>query len=158
MEIVMKNNRMRFGDLVFHQIRGVAMGMSPAPMIANLYVAIYEATHILPLLNLFLFFLKRFIDDGLGIWLHDPDPDVDAANWILFKTLINAMGLKWTSTKLSTKVIFMDMTIKISGTRLVTALYAKPMALHQYIPPTSCRPPGALTGLVFGQILRIFQL
>jgi hypothetical protein len=158
MEIVVKNNRMRFGDLVFHQIRGVAMGMSPAPMIANLYVAIYEATHILPLLNSFLFFLKRFIDDGLGIWLHDPDPDVDAANWILFKTLINAMGLKWMSTKLSTKVISMDMTIEISGTRLVTALYAKPMALHQYIPPTSCHPPGALTGLVFGQILQIFQL
>ena len=158
MEIVMRNNRMRFGDLIFHQIRGVAMGMSPAPTIANLYVAIYEATHILPLLTSFLFFLKRFIDDGLGIWLHDPDPDVDAANWILFKTLINAMGLRWTSTKLSKKVIFMDMTIEISGSRLVTALYAKPMALYQYIPPTSCHPPGALTGLVFGQVLRIFQL
>jgi len=115
MEIVMRNNRMRFGDLIFHQIRRVAMGMSPAPTIANLYIAIYEATHILPLLTSFLFFLKRFIDDGLGIWLHDPDPDVDAANWIIFKTLINAMGLRWTSTKLSKKVIFMDMPIKISG-------------------------------------------
>jgi hypothetical protein len=130
MEIVMKNNRMRFGDLIFHQIRGVAMGMSPAPTIANLYVAIYEATHILPLLNSFLFFLKRFIDDGLGIWLHDPDPNINAANWTLFKTLINAMGLKWTTTELSKKVIFMDMTIEISGNRLVTSLYAKPMALY----------------------------
>jgi len=158
MEIVMRNNRIRFGDLIFHQIRGVAMGMSPAPTIANLYVAIYEATHILPLLTKFLFSLKRFINNGLGIRLHDPDPDVDAANWILFKTLINAMGLRWTSTKLSKKVIFMDMTIEISGSRLVTALYAKPMALYQYIPPTSCHPPGAPTGLVFGQVLRIVQL
>jgi hypothetical protein len=114
MEIVIKNNRMRFGDLIFHQIRGVAMGMSPAPTIANLYVAIYKAMHIFPLLDSFLFYLKRFINDGLGIWIPDPDPDVDAANWILFKTLINAMGLKWTSTKLSTKVIFTNMTIKIS--------------------------------------------
>jgi hypothetical protein len=158
MEIVMKNNRMRFDDLIFHQIRGVAMGMSPAPTIANLYVAIYEATHILPLLNSFLFFLKRFIDDGLGIWLHDPDPNIDAENWTLFKTLINAMGLKWTTTELSKKVIFMDMTIEISRNQLVTSLYAKPMALYQYIPPTSCHPPGALTGLIFGQVLRIFQL
>ena len=39
LDIVMHNNRMRFGDLIFHQIRGVAMGMSPAPTIANLYVA-----------------------------------------------------------------------------------------------------------------------
>ena len=112
MEIVTKNNRMRFGDLIFHQICRVAMGMSPAPTIVNLYVTIYEATHLL--LNSFLFYLKRFINDGLGIWLHNPDPDVSAANWILFKTLIliNAMGLSWTSTKLSKTVIFMDMTIK----------------------------------------------
>ena len=41
MEIVIRNNRMRFGDLVFHLIRGVAMGMSLAPTIANLYVEIY---------------------------------------------------------------------------------------------------------------------
>jgi hypothetical protein len=39
MDIVICNNRMRFGDLIFHQIPGVAMGMSPAPTIANLYVA-----------------------------------------------------------------------------------------------------------------------
>ncbi len=79
MEIVMKNKRMRFGNLIFHQIHGVAMGMSPAPTIVNLYVAIYEAMHILPLLGSFLFFLKRFIDDGLGIWLHNPDPE---SNWV----------------------------------------------------------------------------
>ncbi len=40
MEIVMKNNRMRFGDLTFHQICRVATGMSPAPTIVNLYIAI----------------------------------------------------------------------------------------------------------------------
>ena len=44
----MLNNCIQFGDLIFHQIRGVAMGMSPAPTIANLYVAIYELSHILP--------------------------------------------------------------------------------------------------------------
>jgi hypothetical protein len=80
MEIVMKNNIMKFANLVFHQIHGVAMGMSPASTIVNLYVAIYEATHILPFLNSFLFYLKRFIDNGLGIWLHDPDTDINAAN------------------------------------------------------------------------------
>ncbi len=36
MEIVMKNNQMRFGDLIFHDICGVAMGMSPTSTIANL--------------------------------------------------------------------------------------------------------------------------
>ena len=50
------------------------------------------------------------------------------------------------------------MTIRIKGERLVTTIYAKPMALYQYIPPSSCHPPGVLTSLIFGQILRIYQL
>jgi len=52
----------------------------------------------------------------------------------------------------------MDMTIQIEDGLIVTSLYAKPMALYQYIPPNSCHPPGVLTGLVYGQILQIYQL
>jgi hypothetical protein len=52
----------------------------------------------------------------------------------------------------------MDTTIKIEGERLITTIYAKPIALYQYILPNSCHPPGALTGLIFGQILQIYQL
>ena len=32
------------------------------------------------------------------------------------------------------------------------------MALHLYIPPTSCHAPGIATGLVFGHFFRIFEL
>lgn len=44
--IIMKNNRMKFGNLHAKQHKGITMGMSPAPMIANLYIAIYEDQHI----------------------------------------------------------------------------------------------------------------
>jgi hypothetical protein len=47
----MKNNQMRSRDLIYHQIHSVAMGMSPAPTITNLYGAIYELNHIIPLLE-----------------------------------------------------------------------------------------------------------
>ncbi len=78
-EIVMKNNRMRFGNLIYHQIRGVAMGMSPTPNIANLYVTIYKHNHIIPLVGVnYLLFYKRFINDGFAVWLHDKDPTTDA--------------------------------------------------------------------------------
>ncbi len=149
---------MQFGDLIYHQIRGVAMGMSPTPTIANLNVAIYELNHILPLLDKYLMFYKRFIDDGFAIWLHNLDPTIDATNWNDFKALINAMGLHWTFKSPRKKLIFMDMIIQVEGEKIVTTIYAKPLALYQYIPPNSCHPTGVLTGLIFGQILWIYQL
>jgi hypothetical protein len=51
------------------------------------------------------------------------------------------------------KLIFMDMTIQVEGEKIVTTIYAKPLALYQYIPPNSCHPPGILTGLIFGKFL-----
>jgi hypothetical protein len=96
MEIVMRNNRMRFGDLILRQICGVAMGMSPAPTIPNLYVAIYERNHIIPLIGKYLMYYKRFIDNGFAVWLHDENPTTDEKNWHDFKALYNAMGLSLT--------------------------------------------------------------
>ncbi len=113
----------------------------PAPTIANLYVAIYELEFIIPLLEKYLMFYKRFIDDGFAVWLHDLDPTIDAENWNNFKALINAMGLNWTFKSPRKKLIFMDMTIQIEGGKIITTIYAKPLALYQYIPPNSCHPP-----------------
>jgi hypothetical protein len=70
------------------------MGMSPAPTIANLYVAVYELSNILPLFDKYLFFYKRFIDDGLAIWLHEVNPKIDADNWTNFQSIVNQSGLK----------------------------------------------------------------
>jgi hypothetical protein len=44
----MLNNRMRFNNIVVKQHKGIAMGMSPAPTIANLYMSIFEKQHLLP--------------------------------------------------------------------------------------------------------------
>ena len=134
------------------------MDMSPAPSIANLYVAIHEIKNILQHVGTFIFFLRRFIDDGFGVWLHDPDPVVDTANWNMFKTTVNSGGLNWTFTDRSNQVDFMDMTIKIVGSKIETDLFEKPLALHLYIPPHSCHPPGVIIGIVMGNVLRIFQL
>jgi hypothetical protein len=52
----------------------------------------------------------------------------------------------------------MDLNIEIEDGRIVTLLYAKPMALYLYIPPNSSHAPGILTGLVYGQVLQVYQL
>jgi hypothetical protein len=157
-KLVMNNNRMKFGDIFVQQLKGIAMGMSPAPPIANLYVALHEATCILPTFASSLFFYVRFIDDGLAIWKHDSDPIIDARNLEEFKKAINKSGLTWTFTDPSTQVDFMDLTIKIEGKKITTNLFEKPLALHLYIPPHSCHPPSCFGSLVSGMILRFYRL
>ena len=52
--IIMKNNMMRFSDLLIKQLMGIAMGMSSAPTIADLYMAIHEQLCILQYLQSFI--------------------------------------------------------------------------------------------------------
>ena len=134
------------------------MGISPAPPIANIFVALHEIKHLLQFLRRFLRYLKRFIDDGFGIWIHDINAVVDAANWKEFQTACNCGSLDWTFSKRGKTVVFMDMTLEIVRGNIVTSLYAKPNALHLFIPPHSCHAPGVIIGHIFGQILRIYQL
>ena len=77
LSLVMLNNCMQFNDIVVEQHKGIAMGMSPAPTIANLYVSIFENLHLYLDNPHQLSFLRRFIDDGFGIWLTDPNPTTD---------------------------------------------------------------------------------
>lgn len=69
---------MRFENHFVHQHKGIAMGMDLAPSIANLFVGIYEETHIVTFFKTTLPFLQLFIDDGFGIWIWDDDPMKDA--------------------------------------------------------------------------------
>jgi hypothetical protein len=156
--LVMLNNRMRFGDIIVKQLSGIAMGMSPAPTIANLFMAIHENTHVLPYIPQVVLYLCRFIDDDFGVWLHDPDPLIGESNWREFQANLNSSGLKWIFSEWSNEVVFMDLRLKIKEKMVVTSLYAKPMALHLYIPPHSCHAPGVLPGIVFGNVLPIHQL
>jgi len=142
LSLVMLSNRMRFNNIVVKQHKGIAMGMSPAPTIANLYVSILEKQHISSGNPRHLSVLRRFIDDGFGIWLTDPNPTTDEIEWERFKTLINSMGLTWEFTDRSTTATFMDLTVTIKNGQLSTAIYSKPLSLHLYIPPISCHAPG----------------
>jgi len=79
-------------------------------------------------------------------------------NWNSFQAIINSMGLTWEFSDLSYTVTFMDLTITLDDGKFTTKLYAKPMALHLYIPPSSCHAPGISNGLVHGHFLRVYQL
>ena len=52
----------------------------------------------------------------------------------------------------------MDMPLSIVNGRVESTIYGKKQALYLYIPPSSTYPPGATTGHVMGNVLRIYQL
>jgi hypothetical protein len=68
------------------------------------------------------------------------------------------MGLTWDFTEQSNSTVFMDLTNTLQNGCFSTAIYAKPMALHLCIPPSSSHAPGIATSLIFGHTLRIHRL
>ena len=158
LHLVMKHNCFRFGDTYWLQKNGTAMGTPPAPSFASLYYGIYE-------LNLYLEFgssllyLKRFIDDQFGIWIHHPDPTTDLQNWEAFKARQDSFcSLDWVFSPLSKSVDFLDVTIHLDGPVLFTTLYEKPLNLHLFIPWNSAHAPAVRSSVIISGIFRIFRL
>ena len=156
LRIIMTNNVFRFGDTHWHQLTGTAMGTPPAPPYATLYYAIHEETFY----NEFkdnLFYYKRFIDDIFGIWYIN-DHISDASTWQRFCQRLNDFGLKWEVSERQRSVNFMDLTITMHQNHISTTLFEKALNPYLYIPPHSAHPPGVLTGLVYGNVHRIYTL
>jgi hypothetical protein len=150
LKLVMSDNIFQFGDTFWRQLRGTAMGTSTAVHYANLYVGLLEVTRLLIKFKKQLLFYRRFIDDGIGVWLCN-DPLV----WQDFLKCLNTWGsLKWTSDGLTNEIIFMDLTIRIDpfSNRLTYETFQKAMNLYLYIPPNSAHPQGLLRGIVFGRM------
>ena len=106
--------------------------------------------------------LKRFIDDGFGIWLPPAelsDKEGDS-KWIKFQADVNNdNGLEWELEEKSNSVVFLDLRLTVNKERFIkTTLYQKPMELHLFIPLNSMHPPGVLYSHLCGNILRIFCL
>ncbi|KAL7431079.1 hypothetical protein ACHAXM_002515 [Skeletonema potamos] len=84
---------------------------------------------------------------------------VDDADWKCFQDEVSLFhGLPWDFDPRSYALNYMDVTITIKDGMLTTTLFEKDLALHQYLPPNFSHPPGVLTGLVMGGVLRILQL
>ena len=160
LEIVMRNNIFRFGDLYCKQVSGTAMGTPPAPPWATIFEGLHEETAILPTFKPNFPLYVRFLDDIFGVWRHTAaTQEEDDQQWEHYKTMLNDNnGLEWICSKRCDKLDFMDLTISINGTKFETTLYEKPMAFHLYIPPNSAHPPGVTTGHIFGEVLRINRL
>ncbi len=156
--LLMRNNVFRFGDTYYKQLTGTAMGAPPACAYAQLYFGIYEL-QVIPRFQTHLKLFYRYIDDGFGIWIHDPDPAVDTANWEQFQTEYGSFGkLIWDFSDRTHRINFLDLMITLKNGSATTTIYEKPMNLYQYIPPNSAHSPNVIRAFIFGLVLRIFRL
>jgi len=150
LKIVMTKNIFQLDDTFWMQTCGTSMGTSCACAYATLYWGYIERKLIIPKWKDKLLFLRRFIDDKLGVWVGTPEDFND------FIADINAYSqLQWETTGLSNTTNFLDLTVSINndGT-LYTKTFQKPTNLHLYIPPNSAHPPGVLKSIIYGNLRR----
>ena len=154
----MLNNIFSFRDMTFKQMNGTAMGTPPAPPYTTIYYGLHESK-LLPQHQKHVVFYIQFFDDGLWIWMPQPNPKINAQLWEEVTTSMNNYpGLTWEFNAPTDKVDFMDLTICIKNGKISTSLFEKPLNLHLYIPPHSAHPPGLLPGIIHSTLFRIFIL
>ena len=122
-------------------------------------MAIYETEVIIAALKKYSPLYLRFIDDRLAVWEHHNNPSLDEELFQASKVAMNDSELKRTFISLSNGVEFVTLQLlTLKEGAFLTNLYEKSLALHLYIPPHSCHPPGCFSGLVTGMVLRIYRL
>ena len=129
LELVMSGNIFQFDDLYFRQEDGTAMGTSCAMLYACIYYGFHERVTILPQFGSAILFLKRFIDDMLGIWIGTNEQFEE------FKRSLFFGKLEWEVSLLSKSIMFLDLEVSIENGKIVTCTYEKPLNKYLYIPP-----------------------
>ena len=149
LEIVMKNNIFAFQDSYWLQLSGTAMGTPPACAYATLTYGHYENTVILLTYNSNLLYYRSYIDDIFGIWI--PSATDNLKTWESFKKSLNNWGkLEWLIEEPSQVTNFLDLTLRISNSKIETKTFQKQM--NQYL--GLVRTPSCLKDLIIGETQR----
>ena len=147
-------NIFEFGDTKWIQLRGTAMGTPFSCMLATFYVGYFERTVIIPKYGRWIIWLRRLIDDMIGLWKDDGTEECENA-WVSFNADMQTFGqLEWIIEERSDSIEFLDIQLTINPkTRYVTLKsHEKPQNLFLYIPHAYARHPGLVKSLVFGQV------
>jgi len=150
----MRNNIFSFQDTYWLQTSGTAMGTPVACAYATITFGHYENSILLPNFKSNLLYYRRYIDDIFGIWIPTTSGS-NAETWESFKKQLNSWGnLKWVIEEPSLNTNFLDLTLSISESKILTKTFQKSMNLYLYIPASSAHPPSCLKGLIMGEMRR----
>ena len=150
---VLTNNYIKFGDKMFLQLQGTAMGTPCAVIFACVYMHTLEQEALDIFASqryiyncLFLFF--RFIDDIIAV----------VSDYSTGFALMELLNSRRSNIKLSFKIRnmesqFLDLTLykeRHESTTIAVKAYSKPMNKFLFLPPTSCHPQHIFQGWIIG--------
>ena len=153
--VVLENNYFGFGEEVFHQVLGTAMGTKFAPKYANMFMGRLEE-RILESLPFKPYTWWRFLDDIFCIWTGTPEQLQET-----FEIMNNFHPtIKFTMDIMKdNKIPFLDVLVKLEEDHTIsTDVYCKPTDTHQYLMSTSCHPGHVKKSIFYSQGLRLKRI
>ena len=152
--IILKHNYFEFGEKIFHQLLGTAIGTKFAPPYANIFMAGLEEK-IFREYNTTPYIWLRYLDDIFYVWTEGEEKLKEFLNFLnnIHPTI------KFTMDYSSKKVDFLDVTItKSENGKLETNLYSKPTDTHQFLHATSCHRASCKNGIPYSQAIRLKRI
>nr|XP_048677943.1 uncharacterized protein LOC125623125 isoform X1 [Caretta caretta] len=147
-DFVLTHKYFTYGDNVYLQISGTAMGTHMAPQYANIFMADLEqrflsSRPLTPLLYL------CYIDDIFIIWTHGKEAlEEFHHDFNNFHPTINLSLVQSTQ-----EIHFVDTTVLISDGRINTTLYRKPTDRYYYLHASSFHPDHTTRSILYSQAL-----
>ena len=154
LHLVFTKNIFTFSDgqkLTFYrQTNGVSMGSKCAPSVACTFMGEFERKHVYTYEKQPRLWL-RFIDDVFCLWTHG------LTELNKFTEYLNSREtrVKFTEHHSTTHIEFLDLTVRLVGTRLETELYVKPTSSLSYLRRDSCHPKHVFSSLAYGEFIRV---
>ena len=154
LEHCLQNNYVRFGDDIFKQKQGIAMGSRVAPPLAIIFMHVIESRILSSPGNQPVLYL-RYIDDILGIWTHGPDALIEYHDFVNSFHPALKFSVENTDPNQISSVPYLDTLITVSPTGMYsTELYFKPMASPIIIHFTSAQPMQAKLAVLRSELTR----
>lgn len=154
-DILLDKNYFHFDGNFYYQIKGVSMGSSFSPSVANLLIATLEDDYILNAQNNPFFgdiiFFTRFIDDIFCVYANPNSlrPFVEWLNGI-------HSSVRFTFTGSSSSVDFLDTTVyKTPHDSLAIKPFVKATDMNSYLHFSSHHPRHLRTNIPYGKFLRV---
>jgi hypothetical protein len=152
LRFVLTEGYIEFGDQIFQQNNGAAMGSPTIPPYANIYMYMLERQTVEKYSKTSLVLYKRFIDDILIIIETHQHNELAQLQHDL-NHLHPTIKLTW--AKPAYKCIFLDLSIWITAKNHIhTEVYQKPLNMYSYLPFHSYHTSSQKSGFIKAEALR----